>query len=203
MPFGLTNAPTVFQHMANDIFRDFLSIFIIVYLDDILIYSKNQDEHEIHVRQALQWLREYGLYAKLEKCSFDQNQVEFLGYIVSSSGISMDPTKMQTIRNWKTPQFVRHVQCFLGFTNFYRKFIKDYSKIILPLTQLTQKDQVFIWSRNANSAFEGLKQAFTSASILIPIDLAKRFVLEADTSDFAGGSVLSQTGDDGQLIKEP
>jgi transposase InsO family protein len=199
MPFGLTNAPAVFQHMANDIFRDFLDIFIIVYLDDILIYSKNQEEHEIHVRQALQRLREYGLYAKLEKCSFDQNQVEFLGYIVSSSGISMDPTKVQTILDWKTPQSVRDVQCFLGFANFYRKFIKDYSKIVLPLTQLTQKDQVFIWSTNANSAFEGLKQAFTSAPILIHVDPAKRFVLEADASDFALGSVLSQTGDDGRL----
>ena len=103
MPFGLTNAPTVFQHMANDIFRDFLDIFIIVYLDDILIYSKTQEEHEIHVRQVLQRLREYGLYAKLEKCSFDQCQVEFLGYIVSSNGISMDPSKVQKILDWQTP----------------------------------------------------------------------------------------------------
>ena len=96
MPFGLTNAPTVFQHMANDIFRDFLDIFIIIYLDDILIYSKTQEDHDIHIWQALQRLREYGLYAKLEKCSFDQRQVEFLGYIVSSHGISMDPGKVQT-----------------------------------------------------------------------------------------------------------
>ena len=139
MPFGLTNAPAVFQHMANDIFRDFLDIFTIVYLDDILIYSKTQEEHDEHVRQVLRWLREYGLYAKLEKCSFSQNQVEFLGYVVSSDGISMDPMKVQAILEWQTPLSVRDVQCFLGFANFYRKFIKNYSKVVLPLTQLTQK----------------------------------------------------------------
>ena len=97
MPFGLMNAPTGFQHMANDIFRDFLDIFTIIYLDDILIYSKTQEEHDIHVQKVLQRLREYGLYAKLEKCSFDQSQVEFLGYVVSQKGISMDPSKVQTI----------------------------------------------------------------------------------------------------------
>ena len=199
MPFGLTNAPTVFQHMANDIFRDFLDIFIIVYLDDILIYSKTQEEHDIHVRQALERLREYGLYAKLEKCSFDQRQVEFLGYVVSSNGISMDRAKVQTVLDWQTPLSVRDVQCFLGFANFYRKFIKDYSKIVLPLTELTQKNRPFVWSTNANSAFEGLKQAFTSAPILRHVDPKKRFILEADASDFALGSVLSQIGDDGQL----
>ena len=99
MPFGLTNAPAVFQHMENDIFHDFLDSFTIVYLDDILIYSKTQEEHDIHVRQVFKRLREYGLYAKLEKCSFDQNHVEFLGYVVSQQGISMDPSKVQTVLN--------------------------------------------------------------------------------------------------------
>ena len=199
MPFGLTNAPAVFQHMANDIFRDFLDIFTIVYLDDILIYSKTQEEHDEHVRQVLRRLREYGLYAKLEKCSFGQNQVEFLGYVVSSDGIAMDPMKVQAILEWKTPLSVRDVQCFLGFANFYRKFIKDYSKVVLPLTQLTHKDQPFIWSSDASEAFESLKRAFTTAPILAHVDPTKRFILEADASDFALGSVLSQTGDDGQL----
>ena len=103
MPFGLMNAPIVFQHMANDIFRDFLNIFIIVYLDDILIYSKTQEEDDIHVRRALQWLREYSLYANLDKCSFDQRQVKFIGYIVSSHGISMDTAKAETVLDWQTP----------------------------------------------------------------------------------------------------
>ena len=132
MPFGLTNAPAVFQHMANDIFRDFLDIFTIIYLDDILIYSKTQEEHNNHVRQVLQRLREFGLYAKLEKCCFDRNQVEFLGYMVSPEGIFMDPKKVQTILDWKTPGSVRDLQCFLGFANFYHKFIKIYSKVVLP-----------------------------------------------------------------------
>ena len=124
MLFGLANA-AVFQHMANDIFRDFLDIFTIIYLDDILIFSKTQEQHDEHVRQVLRRLQEYGIYVKLEKCSFDIKQVEFLGYIVSSEGISMDPTKVQTILEWRTPQSMRDVQCFLGFANFYRKFIRN------------------------------------------------------------------------------
>ena len=195
MPFGLTNAPTVFQHMANDIFRDFLDIFTIVYLDDILIYSKTQEEHDVHVRQVLQRLREYGLYAKLEKCCFDRNEVEFLGYVVSPKGISMDPTKVQTVLEWQTPCSVRDVQCFLGFANFYRKFIKNYSDIVFPLTQLTRKDQTFSWNSSASKAFENLKRAFTCAPILVHVDLAKPFIMEADASDFALGSILSQMGD--------
>jgi hypothetical protein len=199
MPFGLTNAPAVFQHMANDVFRDFLDSFTIVYLDDILIYSKTQEEHDIHVRQVLQRLREYGLYAKLEKCSFDQDHVEFLGYVVSQQGISMDPSKVQTVLNWQPPRSVRDVQCFLGFANFYRKFIKNYSNIVMPLTELTRKNKSFTWSSSAAKAFESLKRAFTSAPILLHADLEKPFIIEADASDFALGSILSQTGDDGTL----
>ena len=111
----------------------------------------------------------------------------------------MDRAKVQTILDWQTPMSVRDVQCILGFANFYRKFIKDYSKIVLPLTELTQKNRPFVWSTNANSAFEGLKQAFTSAPILMHVDPKKRFILEPDASDFALGSMLFQIGDDGQL----
>ena len=137
MPFGLTNAPAVFQHMANDIFRDFLDIFTIIYLDDILIYSKTQREHDVHVCKVLERLREYGLYAKLEKCYFDCKLVKFLGYVVSPEGISMDLMKVQTILDRQTSCSVCDVQFFLGFANFYRKFIKGYSNVVLPLTQLT------------------------------------------------------------------
>ena len=198
MPFGLTNAPAVFQHMANDVFRDFLDIFLIIYLDDLLIYSKTQEEHNIHVRKVLERLRKYGLYAKLEKCSFDSEQVEFLGYTISSKGIFMDPAKVKTILEWQPPRSVRDVQCFLGFANFYRKFIWNYSKIVLPLTQLTKKDQAFIWTNEADTAFTQLKKAFTSAPILAHIDPEKPFTIEADASDFALGSILSQPGKDGQ-----
>ena len=199
MPFGLTNAPAVFQHMANDIFRDFLDIFLIIYLDDLLIYSRTQAEHDIHVRKVLQRLREYGLYAKLEKCSFDCKEVEFLGYTISSKGIFMDPTKVQTVLEWHTPSSVRDVQCFLGFANFYRKFIWNYSKIVLPLTQLTKKNQAFVWTPEADKAFTQLKEAFTSAPVLAHVDPEKPFIIEADASDFALGSILSQPGEDGHL----
>ena len=198
MPFGLTNAPAVFQHMANDIFRDFLDIFLIIYLDDLLIYSKTQEEHDIHVRKVLERLRKYGLYAKLEKCSFDSEQVEFLGYTISSKGIFMDPAKVKTILEWQPPRSVRDVQCFLGFANFYRKFIWNYSKIVLPLTQLTKKNQAFVWTIEADTTFTQLKEAFTSAPILAHIDPEKPFTIEADASDFALGSILSQPGKDGQ-----
>ena len=158
MPFGLTNAPAVFQHMANDIFRDFLDIFLIIYLDDLLIYSKTQGEHDIHVRQVLERLRKYGLYAKLEKCSFDCKQVEFLGYTISSQGVFMDPAKVQTILEWKPPCSVRDVQCFLGFANFYRKFIHNYSSIVLPLTQLTKKNQAFFLEYRSGQGFYATKR---------------------------------------------
>ena len=109
--------------MENDIFRDLLDICLIIYLDDLLVYSKTQEEHDSHVLLVLKRLREHGLYANLEKCSFDCNQVEFLGYVISSEGISMDPTKVQTVLEWQTPRSQRDVQCFLGFAIFYRKFI--------------------------------------------------------------------------------
>ena len=198
MPFGLTNAPAIFQHMMNDIFREHLDDFVVIYLDDILIFSKNEEEHERHVRLVLEKLRQRGLYAKLEKCLFHQASVEFLGYIISGDGIHMDRKKIQTILEWRTPASIRDVQCFLGFANFYRIFIKDYSKIAAPLTRLTGKEK-FIWDDKTEEAFQILKQAFTSAPILIHADLSKPFYLEADASDFALGSVLSQYGDDGRL----
>ena len=136
MPFGLTNAVVVFQHMENDIFRDYLDIFTIVYLDDILIYSKSQEEHDLHVCQE-----EHD--AKLEKCAFDKSQVEFLGYVISQDGISMDLSKVQAVLDWQTPSSVRDILCFLGFANSHRKFIQNYSKIIMPLTELTKKNMTF------------------------------------------------------------
>ena len=126
MPFGLTNAPAVFQHMANDVFREFLDLFVIIYLDDILVFSKTLLDHRCYVRQVLQRLREHHLYAKLEKCQFEERSMEFLGYIISHQGVSMDPMKVQTILEWQTPTSLRDVQCFLGFANFYRHFISRY-----------------------------------------------------------------------------
>ena len=199
MPFGLRNVRAVFQHMANDVFREFLDIFVIIYLDDILVFSKTLEEHHTHVRQVFEKLRMHGLYAKLEKCSFHQDTMEFLGYVISQSGISMDPSKVKTVTEWKQPMNVKDVRSSLGFANFYRHFIKDYSKVTLPLTELTKKDHVFVWTSAANQAFRALKDAFTSSPILVHPNQEKPFFIEADASDFALGSVLYQQGDDGEF----
>jgi hypothetical protein len=119
MPFDFVNALAIFQHLMNDIFREFLDDFVVCYLDDILIFSNNEKDQEKNVRMVLQKLCDNGLYAKLEKCVFHQPQVEFLGYIISGEGLSMDPKKIQTIMEWRKPKIVRDVQCFLGFANFY------------------------------------------------------------------------------------
>ena len=142
MPFGLTNAPAVFQHMMNDIFREHLDDFVVIYLDDILIFSKNEEEHEKHVRLVLEKLRKRGLYAKLEKCLFHQTEMEFLGFIATTEGLKMDPKKVEAIVSWEVPKTVRDVQCFLGFANFYQIFIKNYSQVAAPLTWLTCKDKL-------------------------------------------------------------
>jgi hypothetical protein len=199
MPFGLTNAPAVFQHLMNDIFRDYMDEFVVVYLDDILIFSKDQEIHDKHVRLVLATLREHGLYAKLEKCEFDKSSVAFLGYVISPDGIFMDKSKVETIQCWATPSSVKDVQRFPGFTNFYRQFIKSYSKITTPLITLTCKNKPFSWNPIAQAAFDTLKMAFTSAPILIHLDPVKPFIVETDASDFALGAILSQFGIDGLL----
>jgi len=198
MPFGLTNAPAVFQHLMNDVFREFLDDFVVCYLDDILVFSQNEEEHINHVRLVLEKLRTAGLYAKLEKCVFHQPQVEFLGYIISGEGLSMDPQKIRTVIEWKKSATIRDVQCFLGFANFYRIFIQNYSKIAAPLTRLTCKNKLE-WNAEADQAFETLKKAFTTAPILTHPDFQKPFFLETDASDFALGAVLSQPDKDGHL----
>ncbi len=146
MPFGLTNAPAVFQHLMNDILREYMDEFVVVYLDDILIFSKDQETHDKHVRLVLATLREHGLYAKLEKCEFDKSSMAFFGYVISPYGIFKHKSKVETIQCWATPSSVKDVQRFLGFANFYCRFIKGYSKITTPLTTLTCKDKPFSWN---------------------------------------------------------
>ena len=198
MPFGLTNAPATFQHLVNHIFRDMLDIFVVVYLDDILIFSKNEDEHREHVRRVLQRLRENDLFAKPEKCEFHVDTVEYLGFIVSPTGISMDSVKVQAISEWEPPKSVHDLQVFLGFANYYRRFIRDYSKIAQPLTSLLKKEaklKRFSLSPDQVEAFNSLKLSFTSAPILAHYDPSRPCVLEADSSDFAISGVLSQYDD--------
>ncbi|MBW0577198.1 hypothetical protein O181_116913 [Austropuccinia psidii MF-1] len=166
MPFGLTNAPASFQNLVNDIFADFLDVFVVVYLDDIMVFSSSEEEHVKHVASVLQILRDKNLFAKASKCVFHASSVEYLGYVVSSDGLKMDSSKVQQILNWPQPKNIKALQSFLGFANFYRRFIKNYSKKITSLTSLLKKDSPFIFNEEALSQFQALKEAFTSAPIL-------------------------------------
>ena len=195
MPFGLCNAPGTFQHFANDKFRDFLDDFLVIYLDDLLIYSKTLEEHKRHVRLVLERLQEAGLYVKPQKCQFHIKKVSFLGFMISSDGIHMDPAKVEAILGWERPKSAHDTLVFLGFANFYRRFIKNYSKIAAPLTNLTRKEAKFKWSPEAEEAFSSLKHAFCSAPILRHFDQTKPAIIEVDASDFAYGGVLSQYHD--------
>jgi len=140
MPFGLTNAPAAFQRFVNTIFADMLDVCVVVYLDDILIYSEDMDSHHKHVQEVLRRLRLHKLFAKPEKCEFHLDSVEYLGYCLSPNGLTMSPDKITTICDWPEPRKVKDIQSFLGFANFYHRFIFNYSDIVVPLTQLTRKN---------------------------------------------------------------
>jgi transposase InsO family protein len=199
MPFGLTGAPATFQRFINDTLREHLDVFCTAYLDDILIYSRNRTEHLEHVRTVLKLLRKAGLYAKIEKCEFFVEETTFLGIIVGANGLRMDPEKIKAVIDWETPTRLTDVQAFIGFGNFYRRFIRDFSKIIAPLVRLTKKGVAFVWDAACQKAFTELKEAFTSAPVLAPFDWNKPIIVETDASDYVSAGVLSQYGDDGIL----
>ncbi len=192
LPFGLSNAPAVFQALVNDVLRDMVDQFIYVYLDDILIFSHSLQEHVQHVRQVLQRLLENGLYVKAEKCVFHAQSVPFLGYIVSAEGVRMDTDKVQAVVDWPTPDSRKALQRFLGFANFYRRFIRNFSQLAAPLTALTSTKTPFRWSSTAEAAFAKLRSCFVSAPILVAPDPSRQFVVEVDASEVGVGAVLSQ-----------
>ena len=199
MPFGLTNAPATFQAIMQDIFSDMLDVSVIVYLDDILVYSKDPSSHVEDVRRVLERLRKYNLYAKPEKCSFHTSSVEYLGFIVSPEGLSMDPAKIKVIQSWPVPKTVKSLQSFLGFCNFYRRFIPNQSEIVTCLIRLTHKGVPFIWSPECQTAFDKLKSYFSSEPLLAHFQPEKPSIVETDASDYALGAVLSQNDDSGVL----
>jgi hypothetical protein len=199
MPFGLTNAPAIFQHLINDILRDLLDVYCIAYLDDILIYSSSPEEHVKHVATVLERLQQNFLYAKLEKCEFSTTTVSFLGYLISTDGLRMEPARVASIETWPTPTNVKQLQQFLGFANFYRMFIHNYTRVIHPMLQLLKKDTTFTWTSACEDAFAALKHAFLNAPIIRHPDSKKRFYLETDASDYAIGGILSQKDDDNIL----
>lgn len=200
MPFGLTNAPAVFQGLINDVLRNMLNHYVFVYLDDILIFSKSLHEHVHHVRSVLQCLLNNNLFVKPEKCEFHVSKVSFLGFILEGGSLQMDPKKSDAVREWPQPTSVKEVQRFIGFSNFYRKFIRNFSTVAAPLTNLTKKTSgAFTWTAEAEKAFKDLKVRFTSAPILTLPDPSLPFVVEVDASDVAVGAILSQRRDDGKL----
>ena len=199
MPFGLSGAPATFQRYINHTLGEYQDLFCTAYLDDILIYSRTRAERTRHVQMVLEKLREARLYAKLEKCEFSVSETKFLGVIIGRDGMRMDPDKVQTIVEWDTPSCVNDVQGFIGFGNFYRRFIRDFSKIIAPLVHLTKKNVPFSWTPACQQSFERLKHAFVTAPILKAFDWTKEVILETDASDYVSAGVMSQYGDDGVL----
>ncbi|MBW0573809.1 hypothetical protein O181_113524, partial [Austropuccinia psidii MF-1] len=198
MPFGLTNAPASFQNLVNDIFQDLLNVYVVVYLDDIMVFSKYEEENVTHVFTVLSRLRAINLFAKASKCLFHVSSVEYLGYVVSSEGLKMDQANIQQILNWLPPRNLKALQSFLGFPNFYCRFIKNYSKKISSLTSFLKKDSCFPLNEEALSQFHQLKEAFTTAPILSHFNPSLPTIVETDASDYALGAVLSQVSDSGK-----
>ncbi|KAL4026597.1 hypothetical protein IC575_015033 [Cucumis melo] len=194
MSFGLTNAPAMFMDLMNRVFREFLDTFVIVFIDDILIYSKTEAKHEEHLRMVLQTLRDNKLYAKFSKCEFWQKQVSFLGHVVSKAGVSMDPAKIEAVTSWTRPSTVSEVCSFLGLACYYRRFVENFSRIATPLTQLTRKGAPFVWSKACNDSFQNLKQKLVTAPVLTVPDGSGSFVIYSDASKKGLGCVLMQQG---------
>lgn len=192
MPFGLTNAPATFQHTMNQTLRPFLDQFVVVYLDDILVYSKSLDEHVAHLRAVLTKLREAGLYAKESKCTFAAKEVEYLGHIIGADGIKVDPNKVKCVEDWPTPKNVKDIQSFIGFCNYYRRFIPKFASIASPMVALIKKGTTWEWSTACEEAFNTLKERLTNAPLLRQPDASKDYILATDASDFAVGAVLLQ-----------
>ncbi|KAK3546467.1 hypothetical protein QTP70_026322 [Hemibagrus guttatus] len=193
MPYGLVNAPSIFQDFMHEVLRDFLHKSVLVYIDDILIYSRSMADHQRHVAEVLHRLRTYHLFLKAEKCVCHQPSVQFLGYVIDHSGVCMDKKKVAAVRDWPTPTSVKDLQRFLGFANFYRRFIKDYSFITSPLTNLLRnKPKALTWTPAATQAFDTLKRSFTTAPLLVHPNPQLPFVVEVDASTTGVGAVLSQ-----------
>ncbi|KAE8720538.1 hypothetical protein F3Y22_tig00019093pilonHSYRG00019 [Hibiscus syriacus] len=194
MPFGLTNAPATFCTLMNKVLQPFLDHFIVVYLDDIVVYNKTLGEYVEHLRRVFQVLRENELYVKEEKCSFAQKEVPFLGHVVRGGKLQMNKDKIQTIDVWKPPTKVTELRAFLGLANYYRRFVKGYSKIATPLIELLKKDKVWEWNTKCQDVFKKIKEAMVSEPVLVLPDYTKPFVVFTDASDVAIGGVLMQEG---------
>jgi len=199
MPFGLTNAPASFQRWMNEILSEYLDIFCVAYLDDILIFSQNLEDHRRHVRTILRRVEETGLMLKASKYEFHTTKIEYLGYVISPQRLRMDEEKIRTIKEWKEPTNVKGIQSFLGFANFYRRFIQDYSRITTPLTRLTRKEVSWEWGDEQQTAFNTLKTAMVREPILQHFDPERPVTVDTNASDYAIRAICSQPNDNGIL----
>jgi hypothetical protein len=191
MSFGLANAPAYFMYMMNMVFMEYLDKFVMVFIDDILVYSRSEEEHLCLV---LQKLRDHKLYTKLSKCEFWLKQVAFSGHVVSNGGISVDPSKVEDVLSWKAPTSVSDIQSFLGLAGYYQRFIEGFSKISKPMTKLLEKDKRFEWTPACEASFQELKKRLTTAPVLVMPDMEKPFSIYCDASSQGLGCVLMQDG---------
>ncbi|GJW48899.1 reverse transcriptase domain-containing protein [Tanacetum coccineum] len=194
MTFGLTNAPAVFMDLMNHVCKSYLDKFVIMFIDDILIYSKTEEEHEAHLKTILDLLKEEKLYAKFSKCEFWLKEVQFLGHVVNRDGIHVDPSKVESEKNWKTTESPTEIRSFLGLAGYYRRFIENFSKIAKPLTLLTQKNKAYVWGDKQEESFRILKEKLCNAPVLALPDGPNDFVVYCDASNQGFGCVLMQRG---------
>src|SRR3954463_13112357 len=192
MSFGLTNPPATFSRMMNSIFMEYLDKLVVVYLDDILIYSKNKEEHAEHLRLVLIKLREYRLYAKLSKCEFWLPEVTYLGHVISAKGIAVNPERAQAVLDWTPPESVKQVRSFLGLDSYSRRFVENFYKVAKPLIELLKKDKKFQWTPKCEDRFQELKRRLTSAPVLAPPDTKRDFEIYCDTLRQGLGCILMQ-----------
>jgi hypothetical protein len=194
MSFGSTNALAYFMYLMNNVFMEYLDKFIVVFINDILVYSRSEEEHEEHLRPALQKLRENRLYAKLSKCEFWMKQDAFLGHVISKGGIFVDPSKVQDVFSCNAPTSVGDIQSFLGLAGYYRRFIEGFSKISKPMTELLEMDKKFEWTSACKTSFQELKKRLTTTPILVIPDIEKSFSIYCDASGQGLRCVLMQDG---------
>lgn len=194
MPFGLSNAPETFQSLMNDVSKQHLRKFILVFFDDILIYSRSWTSHLEHVKVALSLLRDHTLFSKMSKCVFAATRIDYLGHVISAKGVAADPKKVEVILAWPRPHNLKTLRGFLGIIGYYRRFIRDYGSIARPLTALLKKNVKFQWNPEAEEAFRRLQKVMTEAPVLVLPNFNERFIVEADASNVGMGAVLMQNG---------
>jgi hypothetical protein len=194
MSFGLTNAPAYFMYLINKVFMEYLDKFVVVFIDDILIFSKMKEKHEKHLRMVLEKLRSNQLYTKFSKCEFWLTKVTFLRHVISTRGVSVDPSKINDVLNWMPPMNASEIWSFLGLAGFYCRFIKDFSKIAKPMTRLLEKNKDLDWIEECQASFEELKKRLTSTPVLILPDITKKFDIYCDALRQGLGCVLMQDG---------